>query len=230
VPEAPGEVLVRQGYVVLAVDAPGFGERQGQSSDGEKVKGTQEEWSLAKYYLWQGQTLWGMLLRDDLIGFDFLYAHPDVDSSRIGVTGMSMGSTRSWWLAALEERISCVVGVACLTRYEELIRAEALHAHGIYYFVPQMMRYFDAEAVVSLIAPRPLLLQLSDNDEGSPIEGARRILDYCAAIYAMYGRQDHLDSLVVSGVGHAYTQEMWTRTQAWLQSHLLERERDSNAS
>ena len=37
---------------------------------------------------------------------------------------MSMGSTRAWWLAAVDDRVAAVVAVACLTRYENLI------AHG----------------------------------------------------------------------------------------------------
>ena len=28
----------------------------------------------------------------------------------VGVTGMSMGSTRSWWLAALDDRVAAAVG------------------------------------------------------------------------------------------------------------------------
>ncbi len=38
---------------------------------------------------------------------------------------MSMGSTRSWWLAAIDDRIKAVVGVACFTRYEDLIAIRA---------------------------------------------------------------------------------------------------------
>lgn len=220
VPEPPGIALVQRGFVVLAVDAPGFGERQGQSTDGKQVKGSQEEWSLAKYYLWQGSTLWGMMLHDDLVGFEYLTSRPEVDSSRIGVTGMSMGSTRSWWLAALEERIACVVGVACLTRYEELVQNGGLHAHGIYYFVPAIMRHFDTEAVVSLIAPRPLLLQLGDSDEGSPVEGAHKILDYCEQVYGLYGASENIASTVVQNLGHLYLPEMWSRTLDWLSQHL----------
>ena len=37
-------------------------------------------------------------------------AGPEVDASRIGATGMSMGSTRAWWLAAVDDRVAAVVG------------------------------------------------------------------------------------------------------------------------
>ena len=46
-----------------------------------------------------------------------------------------MGSTRAWWLAAVDDRIACAVGVACLTRYQNLIAHGQLRQHGVYYFV-----------------------------------------------------------------------------------------------
>src|SRR5205807_9675727 len=33
----------------------------------------------------------------------------------------------------------------CLTRYEDLIRAGELRAHGFYYFVPGMLKYFSID-------------------------------------------------------------------------------------
>jgi len=50
-----GEALVKQGYVVLAIDAYGFGERSGLGPDGPKQKGGQEEMSLSKAFLWMGR-------------------------------------------------------------------------------------------------------------------------------------------------------------------------------
>ncbi len=61
-----------------------------------------------------------------------------------------MGSTRSWWLAAVDDRIACVVGVACLTRYENLLKHGQLRQHGAYYFVNGILKHFDTEAVISL--------------------------------------------------------------------------------
>ena len=71
----------------------------------------------SKLYLWQGRTLWGMMLRDEQCLIDYLATRPEVDKQRIGATGMSMGCTRSWWLAAIDDRVKAIVGVACFTRY-----------------------------------------------------------------------------------------------------------------
>ena len=76
---------------------------------------------------------------------------------------------------ALDERIQTGVAVACLTRYQNLIEHEALKAHGIYYFVPKLLNHFDTEAVVALIAPRPVLFMNGDQDGGSPVDGIAAI-------------------------------------------------------
>ena len=62
--------------------------------------------------------MWGMILRDDLMALDYPgLAARKWTPTRIGVTGMSMGSTRSsWWLMALDKRIKTAVCVACKGR------------------------------------------------------------------------------------------------------------------
>jgi dipeptidyl aminopeptidase/acylaminoacyl peptidase len=215
-----GEDLVRRGYVVLAPDAPAFGERQGQGPDGPKQKGGQEELSLSKHALWRGRTLWGQIVRDDRIALDVLASRPEVDAKRIGATGISMGSTRTWWAAALDDRIAAGVGVCCLTRYQDLVREGGLHQHGIYYFVPGMLRHFDTEAVVSLIAPRPFLTLSGADDKGSPAEGVRKINDFCSAVWRLHGKADDFKGVLYPGVAHVYTPEMWREMTAWFERAL----------
>lgn len=60
---------------------------------------------------------------DELRAMDYLASRPDVDDQRLGALGMSMGSTKAWWLAALDARARLYMEVCCLTDYEELIKA-----------------------------------------------------------------------------------------------------------
>jgi len=216
----PAVELARRGYVLLAIDAYCFGERRGKGPAGEKETGSREELTMSKLNLWHGRTLWGMMLRDDLIALDYLCSRPEVDKKRIGVTGMSMGSTRSWWLAALDDRIKVAVCVACLTRYQDLIAAGGLRQHGIYYFVPGVLKHFDTEAIVSLIAPRPLLTLTGDQDGGSPISGVNTINNFVAGVYRLYGKEDRFRGIVYPGVGHKYTAAMWRETLSCLDHWL----------
>src|SRR5262249_60433877 len=101
---------------------PSFrGSRRGAGPAGKiDAKGAAEEHSLFKPHLLMGRCLWGMMIRDQQCLIDYLEARPEVDAKQIGISGMSMGCTTSWWTAALDERIQSVVGVACFTRYTEL--------------------------------------------------------------------------------------------------------------
>jgi dienelactone hydrolase len=155
-----------------------------------------------------------------LMALDYLVSRPEVDPHRIAVTGISMGATRSWWLMALDDRIRAGVAVACLTRYQSLIAHQGLKAHGIYYFVPGLLNYFDTEAVVALAAPRPLLFQTSDQDEGSPVDGIRFIEQKVRPVYRLYGAERDFESIIYPGVGHVYLPEMWQKTLSWIDQNL----------
>jgi dienelactone hydrolase len=221
-PVPAGPALAKAGFVVVAVDAYCFGERNGAGPGGPEEKGGAGELTASKFNLWVGRSLWGMILRDDLIALDYLCSRPEVDSSRVGVTGISMGATRTWWLMALDERLKAGVAVACLTRYQDLIRTEMLKAHGIYYFVPGLLNHFDTEAVVALAAPRALLAQTGDQDGGSPVEGIHKIEAAVAPVYGLYGddARKEFRSIIYPGLGHVYTPEMWDETVKWLTGHL----------
>ena len=217
-PEPPGPALARRGFVVLGIDAYCFGERNGR---GPAEKGGAGELSVSKFNLWVGRTLWGMILRDGLLALDYLASRPEVDAKRIGVMGMSMGATRAWWLMALDERIKTGVPICCLTRYQNLIEHDWLKAHGIYYYVPQMLNYFDSEAIIALIAPRPVLFLDGDNDRTSPVDGIRVIESAVRPVYRLFGKDPEFQSVVYTGQGHIYTPEMWAKTLEWLNRYLL---------
>lgn len=216
----PGPELVRKGYIVIAIDACCFGERNGKGPGGVNEKGGAGEMTASKFNLWFGRTLWGMMLRDDLIALDYLCSRPEVDTNRIGVTGISMGATRTWWLMALDDRLKAGVAVCCLTRYQNLIQTKGLKYHGIYYFVPGMLNYFDTEAVVALAAPRPLLFQSGELDEGSPVEGIKIIESKVRQIYALYNQEGNFRSIIYEKTGHVYTPEMWEKTLSWFEENL----------
>lgn len=218
--EPLGVTLVKRGYVVFAPDAAWYGDRAGQGPAGSRELTREQQDSLHKYHLWFGRTLWGMFVRDDQVALDYLCNRREVDPKRIGATGMSMGSTRSWWLAAVDDRVSCTVGVACLTRYENLLHHGQLRQHGTYYFVNGLLKHFDTEAVISLVAPRPLLFLTGDLDAGSPADGIKVIEEKVGAVYKAAGAGEKFRSVRYADIGHTYTPEMRKEMLAWFEKWL----------
>jgi lysophospholipase L1-like esterase/dienelactone hydrolase len=213
--EPLGEVFVKAGYVVLAPDAYWHGERAGTGPAGKAETGVREEESLFKLHLWMGRTLWGLFVRDDQIALDYLCGRPEVDKTRIGATGMSMGSTRAWWLAAVDERVAVTVGVACLTRYQNLIAHGQLRQHGVYYFVNGLLKHFDIEGAIALIAPRPYLALTGELDAGSPADGIKVIEEKVGGVYAALEARERFQSIRYPNIGHTYTPNMRAEMLAW---------------
>jgi dienelactone hydrolase len=216
-------LLVSNGYAVMAIDSYFNGERRGTGPAGDRemqARGSDQEMSEFKINLWFGRSLWGMQLRDEQIALDYVTTRPEIDAGRIGVEGMSMGSTRAWWLAALDERVKAVVGVACFTRYKELIEQRALDEHGIYYFVPGMLNHFDTEAVMGLIAPRPFLAMTGDSDKGSPLSGMRMLERKLNTVYSLFNEPKNFRSIIYPNTGHVFTDEMKVEMLKWFDIHL----------
>lgn len=215
-----GTHLVRAGYIVAAIDGYFHGERIGKGPGGEKENKAAQELTLSKLNLWLGRSLWGMQLRDEQCLLDYLHTRPEIDKTRIGATGMSMGCTRSWWLAAIDERIHAIVGVACFTRYSNLIANAGMKYHGIYYYVPGILQHFDTEAIHALIAPRPHLELSGDQDPGAPNDGIEFLEKFLGETYRLYGKPENFVSVLYARTGHEYLPEMRARMLGWFQKHL----------
>jgi dienelactone hydrolase len=219
-PQVPAEVLTSLGYAVIAIDTYCFGERSGKGPDGPEQKGSAEELTTSKYELWLGRSLWGMMVRDDLMALEYLFSRPEIDNNKVAVTGISMGATRSWWLMALDDRIKTGVAVGCLTRYQDLIAEQKLKNHGIYYYVPGILKHFDSEAIISLIAPRPVLFMTGDEDEGSPVAGIHKIETAVKPVYKLHGAESNFQNIIYPHTGHVYTPDMWDKMINWMNTKL----------
>jgi dienelactone hydrolase len=167
------EELTRQGYNVLCIDCWNFGERRGRT-----------ESELFKEMLWKGRVLWGMMVYDTMRAVDYVVSRPDVDAQRLGTLGLSMGSTMAWWLAALDTRIKVCVDICCLTDFQAIIESRGLDEHGIYYFVPNLLKHFTTARINALIAPRPHLALAGNYDKLTPPAGLDRVDAELKAAYA----------------------------------------------
>jgi dienelactone hydrolase len=202
------EVLTSLGYAALCIDMWGFGQRH-----------TRTESAIFKEMLWRGQVMWGMMVYDNLRALDYLISRPDVDGSRIATLGMSMGSTMAWWSAALDERIKVCIDICCLTDFDALIAERGLDGHGIFYFVPRLLKHFTTPQINALIAPRAHLGTAGNLDKLTPPAGLDRIDAELKRVYADAGRPEAW-KLVREDVAHVETdtmrREIITFLQRWL--------------
>lgn len=204
-----GASLTGAGIAVLCIDAYAFGERQSQGPAGDREAGAATELSLFKHLLWQDQTLWGYMIHDDLLALNYLLSRPDIDPERVAVAGMSMGGSRSTWVAALDDRPQVVVPMAQMTRYRDFASTGTYAQHSIYYYVPGMLKSAaDMEHLVALVAPRYQHILIGDSDPLSPLIGIHKIVAYAQHIYRLYDQTAKLSVRLYPGVGHVYTDTM----------------------
>lgn len=201
--------LTRLGYAVLCCDTWAFGERA-----------TSTESDLFKLMLWRGQVMWGMMVYDSLRALDYLVSRPEVQADRVATLGLSMGSTMAWWLAAIDERVKVCVDLCCLTDFDELIRANNLKAHGVYYFVPELLKHFSAAEINALIAPRPHLSLAGNLDPLTPPDGLDRIDSALRRAYADANAPAGAWQLFRQDVTHRETKEMRREVVAFLKQWL----------
>ena len=200
--------LTNLGYVALCVDHWVFGERSHTT-----------ELDMFKAMLWQGQVLWGMMVYDSVRALDFLLQRPDVDPQRIATLGISMGSTMAWWLAALDERVKVTVDICCLTDFKTLMEKKGLSSHGVYYYVPGLLKKFSTAQINALIAPRAHLGLAGLQDKLTPVEGLDIIDAELKQVYASAGHPERW-KLLRYDVGHQETAEGRREIVAFLQNFL----------
>lgn len=204
---AYADELTKMGYAVLCFDALGFGSRNDQT-----------EGELFKKSLWQGQVLWGKMVYDSLRAVDYLSSRSDVDESHIGTLGMSMGGVMAWWLAALEPRIKVCIDICSMVEFDTLIESRNLDKHGIYFYVPSLLKHFSTSDINALIAPRPHLSLAGNNDDLTPRRGLDIVDEQMKVIYS--GKDQDAWKLVRSEQGHVETGRMREEVKLFLEKWL----------
>ncbi len=207
-------VCAEKGLVTLAVDSWCFGERN------HKVDDYGGEEDTFKLMLWRGRVLWGMMMFDEFRALSYLASRSEVDPGRLGVLGMSMGSTKAWWLAAFDPRVRVCMDVCCLTDYEELIKTQGLKEHGIYYYVPSLLKHFQAHQINELIVPRAHLSVNGRKDPLTPPVGVERIRDYLLPLYRKYGREQDC-RIELFDCEHQELPEMRKLILEWMDRYLV---------
>jgi esterase/lipase len=102
----------------------------------------------------KGRLLMAERLWDLIRCVDYLQSLPEVDDSRIGCAGLSLGGEMAMWLGAMDERIAATVSAGFLTTMDHMEQN-----HCMCWKFEGLRDLVDFADIYSLVAPRPLQCQ-----------------------------------------------------------------------
>jgi hypothetical protein len=176
-PDAPGAIAagVRQQYLSTGASAP-----------------ADDEWGTIAAWAWAISRV-----------VDYCESDPQIDAKRVAITGVSRLGKTVMWAGAHDPRIALVIascsgeGGAALSRrnYGETIAHLVEPTRYPYQFAPSYAKWgadpksapMDANLLVALVAPRPLLLQTGSGDKWSDAKGEFLAAVAATPVYEMLG-------------------------------------------
>ncbi len=180
--------LVKKGFIVLAFDPIGQGERlQYYSPDSGKslIGGSVAEHMYAGLQtLLAGKGLANYFIWDGIRAVDYLLTRKEVDASRIGITGISGGGTQTTFIAAYDDRIAAAAPTCFITSMRRLFEsagpqdAEQNLYHGLAFGL-------DFADLLEVRIPKPALMITTTRDFFS-IQGAKETQTEVQKVYDVF--------------------------------------------
>lgn len=200
--------LVAKGFVVLAMDPVGQGERMQYYDPGVRrslVGGPTAEHSYfgrqcfltgasaARYFTWDG-----------IRAIDYLTSRPEVDPARIGVTGTSGGGTQTAYVAAMDERVAAAAPSCYITSLRRLLESIGPQ-DAEQNFNLGLLHLIDHADLLEARAPRATLIVSTTRDFFS-IQGARETFGEVKIAFEALGAGDKL-GMFEDDFDHGYTRK-----------------------
>jgi hypothetical protein len=205
----------------------------------EQTEPAPDEWGAI------GAWAWGLSR-----AMDYLETDRDVDAKRVAIVGASRLGKTVLWAGAHDERFAMVIascsgeGGAALSRrnYGETVKHLTAPSRYPYQFAANYQKYgdrvaqlpVDAHMLLSLIAPRPVLLQTGNTDLWSDPKGEFLAALAAEPVYRLLGRQGlETDQMPPTGTpimhtigyymhdgGHGTIPSDWAQFLNFMQRHL----------
>ena len=239
--------LANRGIIGVAIDARYHGERSGGAGRANAfVAAITRAWKTPAgqpqehpfYY----DTCWDLWRT-----VDYLQTRPDIDGSRIGMIGFSMGGIQTWLAASVDDRIKVAVPAIAVQSFRWSLdngawqgRARTIQAaHNAAAadmgepqvnarvcrelwnkVVPGILDQFDCPSMIRLFAGRPLLIVNGELDLNCPLGGAKLAFDAAVSAYRNAGASDKLKILVAPQTAHRVTDEQRQAALDWFEKWL----------
>jgi dienelactone hydrolase len=160
---------------------------------------------------------------------DYLQMRDDVDASRIGLIGISKGGVETYLATAADPRIFAAVpcigmqsfswalhhndwqgrigtiqpAFDTIAKSEGVAKPDSKFVQKFYdRIVPDIYSEFDGPQMITLIAPRPLLIINSDTDNHTPLPGVEECVAAAEKIYSAEDATDSFAVIIQKNTGH----------------------------
>ena len=186
-----GDYLAQHGYVVFSADAPMWGER-GQQEGAKRDRYDMIAGNMMMY----GIDLSAYMTYDDISGTEFLATLPEVDASRIGCMGCSMGGYRAWMLSALSDRIKAGAAVCWMVTTDEQMSFNYSRTEngGFANCFPGLRRWLDYPHAASLACPKAMLFINGSQDKLFPGPGVQKAFQVMHDVWDSQGANEKLET------------------------------------
>jgi dienelactone hydrolase len=202
--------LLNQGFAVLALDAVYHGERQLEND-------YETPWNLianGKFVRYREMVLQTVV--EYRLALDFLATRADIDTSRIGAVGYSMGGTMTFMLTAKDPRIK--VAVACVSPpfgftlmkgfIDKSVTPQSFQAMA---GVLAMQVGVNVQNFARPVGSRPFLMIMADKDDFYSPREAKQLFDLVPS---------PTKELLFFDSGHSLPPEHAPKVREWFEKHL----------
>ncbi len=208
--------LARRGYVALAWDPVGQGERvqmfDPDWGESKVIRSTTEHTMQGIQCLLAGDSLARYTIHDGIRALDYLLSRPEVDPQRVACTGNSGGGTHTAYLAALDDRIQVAAPSCYLTSWRRLL--ESIGPQDAEQCLPPWLGDgLDHPDFILAFAPKPYLVLSAVRDFFS-ISGARETYAQARAVYERLGAGEKI-SMTEADDGHGYSKPRREAAYRW---------------
>ena len=204
-----GLELAERGYVTLMPDYPGFGDNRFDPYKHGYASTTMKG-------------IWNHMRAVDL-----LQGLPEVDESRIGCIGHSLGGHNTLFVGAFDERLKVMVSSCGFTSFPKYKGGDLTNwSKGVY--MPRVAeRYgadparipFDFADVVAALAPRGFFVSAPLHDDNFEVSGVRDCVEVAMPTYQILGAGDRLVALYPD-TGHDFPTDAREAAYAFIDAGL----------
>ncbi len=206
--------LAKAGYFTLAVDAVGNGERS------LELPGSYHGGHLAGALWLTGYSVFGIQIHENFRACDYLASRPEVDETRLAISGASGGGNQSFYSGAWDGRFTAVVPVCSMGAYRKFVGSFNCMCETPF-GIAGKLEQFD---VMAAIAPRALLVMSARVDNVSfRYEDAQANTEQASRLWELFGERERVrfESLPVS---HGYPKEAREACLGWFNRWLKDGE------